>query len=107
MANRLKYDKKRRQVKDKELALKQVGERALGFIKSGTLDMGLGLDASPQAELHALEEYVEELNHLREELQNKWNFVPEFQRVSWWVGSEITHALERIVHLEIQLTKVR
>ena len=101
------YDKRMKQKKDKELALKQVGERALGFIKSRTLDMGLGLNVSPQAELNALEEYVEELNHLREELQNKWGFIPEFRRVSWWVGSEISNALEQIVKLNIQLTNVR
>ena len=107
MALKIKNDRKVKREKEREQELEKVGQRALGFMKSRGIEMGLGLNASPQAELIALEEYVEDLNHLREELKNKWGSIPEYSRSSWWLDREISNALERIVKLNIELTNVR
>ena len=104
MASTLIYDKKKKREKAKARELEQVRERALKFYKGHGLSDVVGLNVSPQTELNALEAYVEDLHHLREQLEQKWGFIPEFKRSAWWVGSEINNALEHIVKLEIQLT---
>ena len=107
MSLTIKHDKKVKREKEREQDLERVGKRALGFIKSRGIEMGLGLNASPQAELIALEEYAEDLIHLRDELNEKYSFIPEYRRSTMWLRSEISHAMERIVKLNIQLTNVR
>lgn len=107
MGSTLKYDRRWKREKQHKRELEQVRENALKFMKTHAVLVDLPVNISPQAELNALENYAENLQELRAELENKWGFIPEFSRVSWWLGSEISNALEKIVKLEIKVVEGR
>ena len=107
MSGTLKYDRRWKRERQHKRELEKVRENALKFMKVHGVLVDLPANVSPQTELNALENYAENLQELRSELENKWGFIPEFSRVSWWVRSEISNTLERIVKLEIKMVEGR
>jgi len=107
MSGTLKYKRRWKREKQIEREQEQVRENALKFMKVHGVLVDMPANISPQTELNALENYAEKLQELRSELETRWGFIPEFKRVTWWLDSEITRSLKRIVKLKIKLVEGR